>query len=635
MCGIAGWLGLDHEDDRRNRVSRMIALQSHRGPDATGIFHEQNITLGHSRLSIIDPNEHSNQPFLSGDGRYVVTFNGEIYNHAEIRAELSRHGLFFRTTSDTEVLVEAYRVYGERCLEHFEGMFAFAIYDRHTRNLFCARDRLGEKPFYYNWSSGHGFSFASEMAALASVCVDVGKIDPLPLKGFLSSAYSKSPTTLLSNIRQLPPGHYLSIAPDMTPDVKCYWSPVEVAEKARSEPPCTMEEFLFEFDRSVRQCTTADVPFGAFLSGGLDSSSVLDSIARQRLGGAELATYTLNYSEQSFSEFAVARQTASILGVNAESVSYEDHVADLPDIIRLAASVPIADPSFIPLFIVARAARSRFKVMLGGDGGDELLFGYETYRATMLSNALSRFDLMPLQSLLRMFINPTALFDKNVAFNEKIWRFATFHVPRHPIRSHMAWRTIFAENEISELCVDETPGLGEWHLEQISGSLDWPHDKSLPVLTRAALIDYCSWLSDGVLRKLDSALMYNSVEGRTPFINHHLIDAGFRLRMSDKMSLTKGKLPLRQQLVRSGLSHVCQQKKTGFGFPLDHLFRGSLRDMLFDELKADTAASMFRREVVEKYLVEHDKGLANHGRKLYCLLILTIWYSRLVASRHS
>ncbi len=633
MCGIAGWMGLADEAGRHEKVSRMIALQSHRGPDATGIFHESSVTLGHARLSIIDPHEHSNQPFFSTDGRYVVTFNGEIYNHAEIRATLSQNGLIFRTTSDTEVLVEAYRVFGAQCLDQFEGMFAFAIFDRHTKELFCARDRLGEKPFYYSWSKVDGFAFASEMSALIPVCLNTNNIDPVALKYFLSASYSKSPATLLSHIRQLPAGHYLSLVLGMPPEVKCYWSPVAVAENARLSSPCNTEEFLFEFDRAVRQCTTSDVPFGAFLSGGLDSSAVVDSLTRQKLGGAKLSTYTLDYSDRSFSELTTAKQTAALLDVNFESVSYEDYESDLPDIIRLAAEVPIADPSFLPLFIVARAAGSRFKVMLGGDGGDELLFGYDTYRATMLSDVLSRIDLKPLQSILRLLVNPATLFSKNVSFTEKLWRLTSFHVPHSPLRSHMAWRTIFADSEIAELCAEETiTDLGGWLLEQIPGHLDWSSDDSLPILTRAALIDYCSWLSDGVLRKLDSALMYNSVEGRTPFVNSRLINAGFRLRMSDKMSLTKGKIPLRFQLGRSGLSHVCQQKKSGFGFPLDRLFRGSLRDMLFDELSSNATSSIFRREVVLKYLTEHDRGLANHGRKLYCLLVLAIWYSRVLGA---
>ncbi|MCQ8119782.1 asparagine synthase (glutamine-hydrolyzing) [Methylomonas rosea] len=632
MCGIAGWMGSTTDDAVTvEKVRRMIALQSHRGPDATGIFHEDNIILGHSRLSIIDIHEHSNQPLSSTDGRYVISFNGEIYNHNEIRGELSRQGLTCRTTSDTEVLLESYRLYGTHCLDKFEGMFAFVIYDRRTRSLFCARDRLGEKPFYYSWSKNTGFIFSSEMAALISVFENRLTVDSSAFSSFLATSYSKSPATLFNEIRQLQAGHSLFLEADRPPIVKCYWSPLTAAENALTANPCTAEEFLSTFDKAVERCTTSDVPFGSFLSGGLDSTAVLDSITRQKLAGNTFSTYTLDYPDISFSESAIANHSARTLGVKFRNVSYVDYEPDLPNIIRLAAEIPIADPSFIPLYIIARAAHEDFKVMLGGDGGDELLNGYDTYRATLLSSALTRINLQPCHTALNRFLESKKLFSKNVSFSEKVWRLTAFHVPNDPIKSHMAWRTIFSAPEISELYpMDTGINTAAWMLDQITAKQNWTDEKSLPILTRASLIDYYSWLSDGVLRKLDSALMFNSVEGRTPFINHHLIEAGFRMPQKEKTSLRKGKLPIRKQLERSGLAHVCRQKKSGFGFPLDRLFRGSLREMLFDELTSDNTSGILSRKTILRYLNEHDLELANHGRKLYCLLILAIWYGKAV-----
>ena len=631
MCGIAGWVGLADAGLRRERVSRMIALQAHRGPDASGIFHEEEVTLGHARLSIIDPQEHSNQPFASGDGRYVTSFNGEIYNHAELRAELAARGAMFRTTSDTEVLVEAYRAYGAGCLARFEGMFSFAVWDRQSRTLFCARDRLGEKPFYYAWAPAKGLVFGSELAAVAAARPDAREIDPIAFGSFLATAYSKSPATLLSGVRQLPAGHSLVLRPGAPPEVLCYWSPASVAAQALAAPASDTDSFLSEFDRAVKLCTTSDVPFGAFLSGGIDSSAVVGSAAQQGLTKNHFATYTLDYGEPSFSERATAQRTAAALELDARFVAYEDFEDRLSAMVRLAADVPLADPSFLPLFIVGEAAGAQFKVMLGGDGGDELLFGYDTYRATSLSRLLTGFKLAALRPLLERFIDRKRLFAENVSPAEKIWRLAAYHVPGSPIRSHVAWRTIFSAAEIGELRAGTPAGLDDWLLEQIPGPPGWPDDDALPLLVRAAVVDYCSWLSDGVLRKLDSALMYSSVEGRAPFLNHRLIDAGFRLPDAERRTLARGKLPLRKRLDRLGLSHVARERKRGFGFPLDRLFRTTLRELLFDELGSQAAAALFRREAVDRYLREHDEQRMNHGRKLYSLLILALWHRQLTA----
>jgi asparagine synthase (glutamine-hydrolysing) len=632
VCGIAGWIRVDNAEERRARVSRMIALQAHRGPDASGIFHDEDVTLGHARLSIIDPQEHSNQPFASSDGRYVASFNGEIYNHAELRACLAAAGAAFRTTSDTEVLLEAYRAYGAACLERFEGMFSFAIWDRASRTLFCARDRLGEKPFYYAWTRAQGFVFGSELAAVAGARPDAREIDETAFQSFLSTAYSKSPATLLAGIRQLPAGHGLLLKPGATPEVFCYWSPVDVAISSLNGPAGDTDSFLSQFDNAVKLCTTADVPFGAFLSGGIDSSTVVGSVVKQGLSGNRFATYTLDYRDASFSERATAQRTAQALKLDARFVPYEEFEDQLPAMVRLAADVPLADPSFLPLFIVGKSAGAQFKVMLGGDGGDELLFGYDTYRATSLSQMLRRFNLASVLPLLSPFIDRKALFAENVSLPEKIWRLMAYHVPGSPIRSHLAWRTIFNPAEIGELRPGgASSGLDDWLLRQIPGPTDWPHDEALPLLVRAVLVDYCSWLSDGVLRKLDSALMYSSVEGRAPFLNHRLIEAGFRLPDAERRTLARGKLPLRRRLDEYGLAHVNLDRKRGFGFPLDRLFRTTLRELLFDELGAASCSALFRPEPVARYLREHDEQRANHGRKLYCLLILTLWHRRLAA----
>jgi asparagine synthase (glutamine-hydrolysing) len=633
MCGIAGWAGGSPDVDRRQKVALMNRLQSHRGPDASGVFHDEYLALGHTRLSIIDPAQHSNQPFHSSDGRFVISFNGEIYNYRELRADLEGLGYVFTTTSDTEVLLESYRAGGERCLEKLEGMFAFGIYDRRTGRLFCGRDRVGEKPLYYAWSKHHGFVFASELRSIVQASALVPTVDADPLRNFLYTGYSKSPSTLVAGARQLPAGHFMVVEPSSEPKVSCYWSPYQAARDALTKPACDTSDFLSTFDSSVRLCTTADVAFGSFLSGGLDSTSVVDSIIKQGLGDSHFASYTLDYSEPSFSETAVVATTTQLLGVASELVPYEEYEKELPNLICLAATIPLADPSFLPLFVVARAAASRFKVMLGGDGGDELLLGYDTYRATRLSSMLGAVDLKALLPLVETAFG-AELFANNVSAAEKLWRFASYRVPGHPISSHLSWRTIFSDAEISALLPDGRQGrANDWLLRQIAGQDNWPDDESVPLLARAAAVDYVSWMSDGVLRKLDSALMFNSVEGRSPFLNHRLIEHGFRLPAMRRAGILRGKLPLRRRLKDSGLSHVCGRQKRGFGFPLDRLFRGVLRTQLFDELHSDAASALFHTGAALRYLREHDEGRANHGRKLYCLLILVIWYRDVLGRR--
>jgi asparagine synthase (glutamine-hydrolysing) len=635
MCGIVGWVSPDRDNfNIRSRLERMLFSQKHRGPDATGIFISRNVGIGHVRLSIIDINEEGNQPFISSNGKFAIVFNGEIYNYKDLKKKLVRKGVTFRTTSDTEVLLEAFISEGISCLSFIEGMFSFAILELATGVIFCCRDRLGEKPFYYSWSDKEGLIFASEMEAVAGVVGDIGIINENALNFFLMNGYMKSPGTLLSNIAQLEPGCYMWARPRIPPEIKSYWSIFNAAFDGKSnQQRGLVEEFNLELDKSVKNCTVSDVPFGVFLSGGIDSSSIVESIVRQKLASDKFKSYTLGYDEPTYSESLVASKTASRLGVQNEIIPYEDYINDISSIIRQAARVPIADLSFIPLSIISKAASIEFKVMLGGDGGDELLLGYDTYRATRLSNFLGSAKLNAAKKILTLMHKSKSMFSGNVTFSEKLFRFLEHRTPGNPLLSHTAWRLIFSAteaNQISQLplnqdcltCLPEQRQDQEYFFE----------DESLELLTRASLIDYRSWLGDGVLRKLDASLMFNSIEGRSPFLNHKLIELGFRMELGEKSGILKGKLPLRETLKNADLSHICAQKKKGFGFPIDRLFRGKLRDFLFDEVRSGYAKNIFNMKVLDELLQQHDSNKRNHGRKLYCALILALWSSNTLNS---
>jgi asparagine synthase (glutamine-hydrolysing) len=632
MCGIAGFFSKRHSaDTRRVTVETMIEHQRHRGPEYQRVVSIGSVTLGHARLKIVDLDERSNQPFVSRNHRYTITFNGEIYNYQYLRKLLLSQGVHCLTTSDTEVLVELYTIYGSGVLAFLEGMYSFAIYDATEETLFCARDPLGEKPFYYATGAAGDFAFSSELSATALVISDRTNINNNALVFFLSAGYVKGPQTLHSNIYQLQPGHFLTIENGQPPKLEQYWS----AADSEHIPAKNQSEHIVKFNRQLQQSIIStipnDVPFAAFLSGGLDSSYIVNTIMKSKQMYHAFETYILDFDNADYSEYPIAQQTALMLGVKLNRVRYSEHSEDLTQIIYSAAREGIGDPSFIPLSMVSKVAKEKFKVLIGGDGGDELLYGYDTYTATRLNAMLGSVSLDYLNLMGRSGNKITRVKkDRNVGFREKMSRFLAYRRHRDNLSSHMSWRTIFGVSEISQLVLSKHQvDPIEWAKRSDRSFLSITDLPEVSDLQKCNLIDYSSWLCDGVLRKLDTALMAHSVEGRSPFLNLELVKSAFMITRQRKMGFFTKKIPLRNELRKSGMGHLLSQRKKGFGLPLNDLLRDDLRSFSADNLLSADSSEFFDMNFLKSLIDGHLANSEELGRELYTVLIAKLSLSYL------
>jgi asparagine synthase (glutamine-hydrolysing) len=383
--------------------------------------------------------------------------------------------------------------------------------------------------------------------------------------------------------------------------------------------------------QSVLATIPQDIPFAAFLSGGLDSSYVASAIMKSQQISEGFETYILDFDNGDYSEYQAAAETASMLKVKLNRVRYSEHMKDLPQIIYAAAREGIGDPSFIPLSMVSKEAKEKFKVIVGGDGGDELLYGYDAYTATRLSAMIGSLGLDPLGLInrIRNKINYTVK-DRNVGFREKLDRFLKYRKHNDNLSSHMSWRTIFNDPEISQLilCKDYINPL-EWANKIDSNILSIRTLSDVSDLQKCNMIDYSSWLCDGVLRKLDTALMAHSVEGRSPFLNAGLVKSAFMISSKRKTGLFSKKIPLREELKKQGMTHLLSQGKKGFGLPLNDLLRGDLRAFSADNLLSSDCSDIFDLKFLRSLVDSHHSSSAELGRELYTVLVAKLCLSNL------
>ncbi|WP_295606875.1 asparagine synthase (glutamine-hydrolyzing), partial [uncultured Lamprocystis sp.] len=443
MCGIAGLLTWDTAADTQI-VRAMTDRLAHRGPDAAGVAALGPMALGHRRLSVIDVSQANNQPLYDRSGSLVIAYNGEIYNFREIRRELEQAGAAFQTQGDTEVILEAYKAWGERCLERFNGMFAFALWDAPRRRLFLARDRVGEKPLFYCELPGGGLVFASEPRALRAHPAALGAVDPVGLAHYLMLNYTLGDHSLRQGLKRLPPGHFLICEEGRPLTPRSYWDLAAVYRNKRRfvSQGEAAEELLALIDDAVRLRLVSDVPLGAFLSGGVDSSAVAAAMA-QALPASQVHTFSMGFGIPSFDEVDTARAVANLLGLD-----HKDRVAT-PDPERTvqamvwAADEPLADTSAVPTYLLAAFAREYVTVSLSGDGADECFAGYETYTADRLHRALSWLPRGLARASFRAADAVLPVSFSKVSLDYKVRHFlAELHLD-FP-RAHASWRNILS-----------------------------------------------------------------------------------------------------------------------------------------------------------------------------------------------
>ncbi|MBC8352787.1 MAG: asparagine synthase (glutamine-hydrolyzing) [Planctomycetes bacterium] len=630
MCGITGAIWTDpHRAVDAPTLRKMTDVIRHRGPDDAGEYSTEfhlrppyepmpGVALGFRRLSIIDL-EGGHQPMSNEDGSVWVVFNGEIYNFPTLRRRLEGAGHTFRTNSDTETIAHLYEDEGLDFVQHLNGMFAIAIWDSRRRRLVLTRDRIGQKPLVYRHEPGR-LLFASELKSLLQVPdvprdINLGAIDE-----YLTYQYIPHPKTIFAGIRKLPPGH-LAIYEDDKLDVRPYWEP-DLNAAIEVNPSEAAERLVELMTSSVEMRMRSDVPLGAFLSGGVDSSLIVALM--QQKSEQPIKTFTIGFPIAEYDETSYARQVATHLGTEHEELRVSpDGVSILPKLVW-NFDEPFSDSSAIPTWYVSEMTRRHVTVALSGDGGDELFAGYPRYKAVWMADQIDR--LGPIRSLLAAPAWQRLPGSRQKSFARRFKRFSEF-LGKTPQRRYLEWIAIFNETRRATLYRDD-------FVEQLPNSDPfsflgnaWGRAGSRDVVTGASLADLTTYLPCDLMTKVDIASMAHSLEVRQPFLDHRVVEYATALPLSLKFRRGQGKLLLRKAFGHLLPAAIWNRRKMGFGVPLDHWFRSELRELTHDTLLDESAriGSYFRRDTVEQLVTEHESKQFDHAYRLWSLLVLELW----------
>ena len=626
MCGIAGWLSWTEPPDAAV-VARMCDALAHRGPDAAGLEDLGPLVLGHRRLSVIDVAERSNQPMFDHARRYAIAYNGELYNYRELRRELEADGARFLTASDTEVVLEAYKAWGSACLERFNGMFALALWDIARRCLFLARDRAGEKPLYYAPFPGGGLAFASEPGALLLHPGVSRGVDPLALNQYLAFNYTLGESCMARGVRRLPPAHFMLAGAGTGLAPRRYW---DLAGAFREKRRFVSEDEAAEalgalIDDAVRLRMVSDVPLGAFLSGGIDSATVVAAMTRQG-EASRVRTFTVGFDETGFDEVPAARRVAGFLGVDHSDATLHPLSDELRAALAAAAAEPLADSSSLPTWLLSRFARQRVTVALSGDGGDECFAGYPTYAADRLRRMLGWMPRWCARGMQRSAERLLPASFSKVGYDEKLRRFAAgFALDAQ--RAHCTWRIIFdAEERAALLRPDAATALQGGEADPFAPfDSHFAEVSDCDFLDQAMYVDIKTWLPDDILAKVDRASMAHSLEVRAPLLDHRLMEFAASLPVAWKMRGLRGKRLLRLAQTARLPRETVQAGKRGFNAPVSHWLGGPLLDFAREALGQRLVQEWIEPRAMERLLNEHASRRRDHGLKLLGLIGFALW----------
>ena len=638
MCGIAGFVELKRRsgpDELRAIAARMAGSLSHRGPDGQGVWTdaEAGVALGHTRLAIIDLSPAGAQPMISSCGRFVLSYNGEVYNAPELRAELEAAGRPFRGHSDTEVLVEGFAVWGVRAtVERLIGMFAFAVWDRSTHTLTLARDRLGIKPLYWGEADGR-LVFASELKALKVLPGWEGEIDRDALSAFLRYGYVPTPMSIYRGIKKLAPGTLLEYGEGGEVRHTAYWSLSEVAERGQATlldvSDAAAQEMLESLlADAVRRRMVADVPLGMFLSGGIDSSTV--AALMQANSTRPIRTFSIGFHEPAYDEAGHAKQVAAHLGTEHTElyVTSAEAQAVIPKLQHIYDE-PFADSSQIPTFLVSEMTRRHVTVALSGDGGDEVFAGYNRYGQGL---ALAR--------MIRTLPKPVrqAMAGAMTAVTPGMWDSASLVVPSR-VRPRLVGEKI---HKLASVLLEDSAGFHRRLVTQwsegsslVEGTAE-PDEGLYASAVRKRFADDVSWmqyldtltyLPDDILTKVDRASMAVALEVRVPLLDHRVVELSWRLPLRFKLRGSKGKWLLRQIAYKYVPKRLLERPKMGFGVPIDQWLRGPLKDWAEDLLKHSSLKSvgLLKPEPIAVKWAQHQTGQRNWQHYLWNVLMFESW----------
>jgi asparagine synthase (glutamine-hydrolysing) len=596
----------------------------HRGPDDQGIYFRENIGLGVRRLSIIDL-EGGRQPISNEDRTIWIVFNGEIYNYRELRLYLEKRGHLFSTQSDTEVIVHLYEEFGESAFDRLDGIFAFAIWDANTKQIWLVRDRLGIKPLYYCDLDGR-LVFGSELKVLLAHPGLKREVNPVSLNEYLSFEYVPTPNTILKGVNRLPPGHFLLGTEDGI-SINSYWE--FSLDQSENHPPVDWRDYAAGLRRvlgdTVRRELVSDVPVGVFLSGGIDSSAITAFMVEAY--GREVNSFSIGFADKSFDESSYARLVADKLGTrHHEMIVTSQMAADMvPDIVDFLDE-PFGDSSFIPTFLVSRLAAQQLKVVLGGDGGDELFAGYPTLIAHRLIEYYERVVPWTLRArLMPGVVEHIPVSFSNISLDFKLRRFLAGRGVPYEVRHHR-WLGSFTDQEKARLLQEWVkPILGKTYATAHKLARECTADVPL---NKVLYMDMKLYLEGDILFKVDRASMANSLEVRVPFLNREVVEFVSHMPLSLKLRGLTGKYILKKSMAPYLSKKIIDRPKKGFNMPVAHWINGELRELVYDMLSREMLSKhdFFSHDYVQRLLNEHASHQADHRKLIWTLLIFQMWY---------
>lgn len=618
MCGIIGYVVAPGQPAPSAPLGRrMNAVIDHRGPDDEGLHVDERAMLGMRRLSIVDV-AGGHQPAYAASGRVCLVFNGEIYNFRALRRELEREGISFRTDGEAEVILQAYMRYGTGAIARLDGMFAIAIWDQRIGELLLARDKFGEKPLYYT-DNGRRILFGSELKSLLQSPDCPRGMDQDALQAYFTYGYVPSPLSIFDGVSKLPPGHFLRYV-DGRASLECYWRP-SLAERcglSEAEAAEQLEELL---DRAVSSRLVSDVPFGAFLSGGLDSSTVVALMSRHL--SQPVKTFSIGFKEADFSELDDARQVARHLGTDHHELLVEPDAVSLVQKLAWHFDEPFADSSAIPSYLVAQLARQHVKMVLTGDGGDELFGGYDRYLKLMALERLGPLQ-RPAAAALRLAggMLPNPLGGRVQRIGERL----CMPADERYLSGVALMRADTARglnSNMGGVCHYSLPFLGQPGADLGAGS---------SALDRAVAIDLQSYLPDDILVKVDRTAMANSLEGRAPFLDPALASFALSLPESMRVRGRTGKYLLRKVAAPWLPPRSITKPKQGFAIPLAQWLRGPLRELATDlfQSRAFRERGLTDPKAAMALLDTHLSGERDHREALWQVISLELWASQVL-----
>lgn len=625
MCGIAGFTQFKQQFGDKTSLEKMGDAIRHRGPDAGGIYLDDRIGLCHRRLSIIDLSESGNQPMISHDGRYIIVFNGEIYNFLSLREELETQNYPFRTHTDTEVLLALYELNGKDVLDRINGMFAFAIWDTVKQSLFLARDRIGKKPLYY-YKSNNDIVFSSELKSMLTLPDIPRNIRTDAVYDFFAYQYIPDPKTIFENIFKLEPGHYLEISETDFKKTK-YWD-ISFANTSSHDETQIRKELQELLNKCTKNRMISDVPLGAFLSGGVDSSGIVAMMSNN--SETAVTTCSIGFDNEKFNETEFARTVAELYHTNHHELMVHQNVKDSLEKIVSFFDEPFGDPSLVPTYYVSELARQKVTVAIAGDGGDEIFAGYQKYTTDYIENNLRKLFpafirttlFSPLASFLDKFNNTYCKKGSSLLTSLSLDPAMGFYVSNSQISDRL-WE---------EIITDDTKSmLGSYHPSQIT--TDYYHRcDGKDHLSKILYTDMKSYLPGSILVKVDRMSMANSLEVRAPILDYELIEFAATIPSGLKYNHGEKKYILKEAFKDSLPDDILYRKKMGFSVPLANWLRTELKHLAEQKILGSSGglSDYFRMDIIRKMWEQHQSEERDLSIPLWSMLMFQMWWDNYI-----